>query len=119
MQDFKKLLVWQKSHVLTLDIYGATKSFPRDELYGLTRQMRRAASSVPTNIAEGCGRMTPTDTARFMTIALGSASELEYHLILARDLQFLAEEHYGELSARTVEVKKMLSGMICRLKTDN
>jgi len=79
MQDFKKLEVWRKAHELTLDVYRATESFPRTEVYGLTTQLRRSCSSIPANIAEGCGRGTNGDLGRFLRIAAGSASELEYH----------------------------------------
>jgi four helix bundle protein len=86
MRDFRKLMVWQKAHQLTLGIYELTANFPRDEVYGLTSQVRRAAASIPANVAEGCGRDGDTELARFLRIAMGSANELEYHLILARDL---------------------------------
>lgn len=84
MKDFKKLIVWKKAHEMTLNIYRTTKSFPKDEVYGLTSQLRRAASSIPANIAEGCGRNSDAELARFLQIAAGSASEVEYHLLLAR-----------------------------------
>ena len=86
MQDFRDLKVWQKSHQLTLEVYRSTATFPREELYGLTSQIRRASSSIPANIAEGCGRNSPNELRRFLEIAMGAASELEYHLLLARDL---------------------------------
>ncbi len=86
MRDFRQLMVWEKSHQLTLEIYQATGAFPREELYGLTSQIRRAAASIPANIAEGCGKDTETELARYMQISMGSASELEYHLLLAHDL---------------------------------
>ena len=92
MRDFRTLKVWQDSHQLTLDIYKATKNFPKEELFALTSQMRRASSSIPTNIAEGCGRGTSKDFARFLQIAVGSAYELDYHLILAHDLSYLKGE---------------------------
>jgi len=82
MKNFHDLKVWQKAHLLTLAVYQATRGFPRDELYGLTSQLRRCSSSVPTNLAEGCGRSTDSDFARFCTMAMGSASELEYLLLL-------------------------------------
>ena len=85
MKDFKELRVWQKAHSLALEVYQATRSFPRDEIYGLTSQIRRAAVSVGANIAEGCGRRSDGEFARFLQIARGSASELEYHLLFARD----------------------------------
>jgi four helix bundle protein len=89
MRDFRELKVWHKSHQLTLDIYTATRGFPREEVYGLTSQFRRSSASIPANIAEGCGRTGDAELARFMLIAMGSASELEYHLLLAHDLGFL------------------------------
>ena len=89
MRDFRDLQVWQKAHRLVLEVYAATRSFPTDERYGLTAQVRRSAASVPTNIAEGCGRDGERDLARFISIAAGSASETEYHLLLARDLEYL------------------------------
>jgi four helix bundle protein len=115
MQDFRNLEVWRKSHELTVRVYASTRSFPREEVYGLTSQLRRAAASVPTNIAEGCGRSSVGDYTRFLQIAMGSASELEYHLLLARDLAFLESTTHKELDARTVEVKRMLASMIASL----
>jgi four helix bundle protein len=118
MRDFKKLAVWEKAHLLSLGVYKATASFPRDELYGLTSQLRRAATSIPANIAEGCGRDSEADFGRFLTIAMGSASELEYHLLLALDLGHLSAEIHKVLNEQTTEVKKMLAGFIRRLKAD-
>jgi len=92
MEDFKDLKVWVKAHQLTLRIYQTTRKFPRDEIYGLTSQTRRASASIGANIAEGCGRRSDPEMKRFVQIARGSASELEYHLLLARDLQFLTVE---------------------------
>lgn len=91
MRDFRKLQVWEKSHLLTLNIYRITADFPRDEVYGLVSQMRRASSSVPVNLAEGCGRDGDTELRRFAQIALGSASELQYHLLLSRDLGYIQD----------------------------
>lgn len=116
MRDFRKIKVWEKGHRLTLDVYGATAGFPREEMYGLTAQIRRSASSIPANIAEGCGRSGDAELARFMLIAMGSASELEYHLLLAYDLGFLEEESHRELSDETKEVKRMLSRFISKLR---
>lgn len=112
MQDFTKLLVWQKAHQLTLHIYKATTHFPKDELYGLTSQTRRAAASIPTNIAEGCGRGGNAELARFLQIAMGSAAELQYHLLLAHDLGFLNDAAHDDLSAALGEVKRMLTGFM-------
>jgi four helix bundle protein len=119
VQDFRKLAVWQRSHQLALDVYARTASFPKEELYGLTSQLRRASTSVPANIAEGCGRGGGADLARFLEIAMGSASELEYHLLLARDLAMLPNEEYDALHGGAVEVKRMLTGLIGRVRGKN
>ncbi len=116
MQDFRKLKVWQRSHQLTLAVYKTTAGFPRSELFGLTSQMRRSCSSIPTNIAEGCGRQGDHEFARFLQIALGSASELEHQLILARDLGYLQAHDYEVLSAELVEVGRMLNVLIQRVR---
>jgi four helix bundle protein len=116
MKDFKKQKVWQKSHQLTLDIYKATSNFPREELYGLTNQIRRACTSIPANIAEGCGRSSEADFSRFLQIAMGSATELEYHLLLSHDLEILNDIDYKNLSRETIEVKQMLTSFIKKLK---
>lgn len=118
MRDFRSLQVWAKAHKLTLAVYKATASFPKDELYGLTSQMRRASSSIPTNIAEGCGRDGEAELGRFMQIAIGSASELEYLLLLTHDLDFLDELLYQQLERDTTEVKRMLTAFILKLKAD-
>ena len=112
MKDFKELRVWQKAHALTLEIYQATKSFPRDEIYGLISQMRRAAVSVGANIAEGCGRRSDGELTRFLQIARGSASELEYHLLLARDLKLLANDAYQSFEKQLIEVQRMLTSLV-------
>ncbi len=119
MRDFHKLQVWQKAHNLALAVYRATGGFPRAETYGLTSQLRRAGASIPANIAEGCGRDSAAELARFLNIAMGSASELEYHLLLAHDLQFLATSDYQRLTRHVTEIKKMLTGYVKRLKTDS
>jgi four helix bundle protein len=118
MKDFKKQKVWRKSHQLTLDIYKATNNFPREELYGLTSQIRRSCGSIPANIAEGCGRDSEADFCRFLQIAMGSATELEYHLLLAHDLGILDDFDYGDLNRETIEVKRMLTSFIKKLKAD-
>ena len=89
MKDFRKLKVWKRAHELVLEIYKITHQFPKEELYGLTNQIRRSSSSIPTNIAEGCGRAGDTEFHRFLIIAMGSASELEYQAVLAHDLGYL------------------------------
>ncbi len=119
MRDFRSLKVWEKAHQLTLAVYKATRTFPSEERYGMTRQLRRSAASVPTNIAEGCGRDSERELHRFMSIAAGSASEAEYQLLLARDLGYLAPDAYQGLHSRVTEVKRMLSGFMQRLKADS
>jgi four helix bundle protein len=116
MKDFMTLKVWEKSHRLTLAVYKATAVFPKEELYGLTGQIRRACASIPANIAEGCGRGGDAELARFLQIAMGSASELEYHLLLAHDLGCLLDTDYQHLSADTTEVKQMLTSFIQKLR---
>ena len=119
MKDFRELKVWQKAHELTLDVYGATGRFPREELYGLTSQIRRSAASVAANLAEGCGRRGDAELSRFCSMALGSASELEYHLLLAKDLKLLRPGVHEELGQRTTEVKRMLTVLIQKLKAES
>lgn len=108
MKDFHELKVWQKAHQLTLAVYQITATLPREELYGLTSQIRRSCSSIPANLAEGCGRNGDAEFARFCSIAMGSASELEYHLLLARDLKLIKPKDYADLTQRTIEVKRIL-----------
>jgi four helix bundle protein len=117
MNNFRELTVWKKAHVLVVHIYKISQSFPKEELYGLTSQMRRACVSIPANIAEGCGRGSDADFARFLYIAMGSACELEYHLLLACELEFLEKKVADSVIAELCEVKKMLSGFIKKLKT--
>ena len=119
VQPFRKLVVWQKAHELALNFYKTTRTFPTDERYGLTSQIRRSAASICANIAEGCCRQTRRDFARFAYIALGSASELEYHLLMAADLGILNEECYLPFERSVTQVKRMLTGLIRRLMTDN
>ncbi len=119
MKDFRQLKVWQKSHQLTLVLYKLTASFPREETYGLSAQIRRAASSISANLAEGCGRSGEAELARFCSIASGSASELEYHLLLARDLKFIKTADYTIVAEQTIELKRMLSGLIQTLRADS
>src|SRR5437588_10612860 len=100
MRDFKDLRVWQSAHALTLAVYAATRGFPKEELFGLTSQLRRAAASVAANLAEGCGRKSDRELLRYIQIARGSASELEYHFILARDLQLIKLEVFTALMSQ-------------------
>jgi four helix bundle protein len=109
MQDFRNLKVWQKAHALTLAVYERTKGFPTEERYGLTSQLRRSCASIPANIAEGCARGGDLDFARFVCIAAGSASETDYHLLLAKDLQYLEDSIYQALFEQVSEVKRMLN----------
>ena len=108
MRDCHKLGIWQRSHQLTLDVYKVSQAFPKDELFGLTSQIRRAASSIPTNIAEGCGRASNKDYAHFLQIAIGSASEVEYELLLAHDLEYINEEVFKKLTLETIAIRKMI-----------
>ena len=118
MKDFRKQKVWMKAHDLALEVYRVTEAFPKKELFGLTSQIRRAGVSIPANIAEGCGRDTDADFARFLQIAMGLASELEFHLLLAHDLGFLSDPDYERLNNQTIEVKQMLTSFIKKLKAD-
>lgn len=119
MQGFRRLQVWKKSHQLTLDTYHSTAAFPRQEVFGLTSQMRRAAVSVGGNIAEGCARSGDREFAHFLHIALGSASELEYYLLLAHDLAFLVDRDYGRLADEVSQVKRMLAGLVHKLRAES
>ena len=119
MQDYRQLKVWERSHQLTLAVYKATLTFPKEELYGLTSQIRRAGASIPANIAEGCGRNGDVEFARFLHIAMGSASELDYHLLLARDLHFVDIEVYEQLASELAKVKRMLNSFIQKLRANS
>lgn len=111
MKDFRKLDVWKKAHALTIHIYEATSTFPKNELYGLTSQLQRSAASIGANLAEGCGRETAADFRRFVQIASGSACEVEYHLILAHDLGLFEGRSHQSLNASVNEIKRMLVGL--------
>lgn len=119
MKDFKKQIIWQRSHTLTLEIYKATKSFPKEELYGLTSQIRRAVVSIPTNIAEGCGRRSNAELANFLNIASGSASEVEYELLIAKELEYITAEEYNLWFQEISEIRSMLAAYMRKLKTEN
>jgi four helix bundle protein len=116
MKDFRKLNAWNKSHILALSIYHVSNSFPKEEVYGLTSQMRRAGASIPTNIAEGCGREGDAEFGRFLQILIGSASELEYLLLLANELRFINSEIYNNLDNQVNEVKRMLITLVQKMK---
>jgi len=119
MKAFRQLQVWQKAHSIVLEIYQVTVDFPMEERFGLISQIRRASISVPANIAEGCGRGSDAELAHFLQIAMGSASELEYHLLLSNDLSYLNAMEYERIAALVVEVKKMLSSFIKKLRANS
>jgi four helix bundle protein len=119
MQDFRRLKVWERAHQLTLAVYSNTVSFPHDERYGLTSQIRRAAASIPANLAEGCGRGGDADFRRFVQIAMGSACELEYHLLLACDLKLLEDAAYQNLVQQVTGTKRMLASLLVKLRADS
>ncbi len=116
MEDFKDLRVWVKAHALTLAVYQNTRSFPKEEMYGLTGQLRRASASVGANIAEGCGRRSDAEMRRFVQIARGSANEVEYHLLLAKDLNLLTAVEHKDLEAKILEIQRMLASLVQSLK---
>ena len=115
MQDFRKLKVWQKAHQFALSVYTISAMFPEEERFGLTSQVRRAAVSIPSNIAEGCGRETKAELRRFLFVAMGSASEVDYQLELAHDLQFVEGAAYRKTTQELSEIKRKLTGLIQRL----
>ena len=116
MRNYRDLQVWNKAHELTLSLYRVSRSFPRDEIYGLTSQLRRAAASIGANLAEGCGRQTDNEMARFLRIALGSASELDYHLLLSRDLGLLSDHDYQSSAKELTRVRKMLRSLLAAIE---
>ena len=118
MKDFRQLTVWSKAHALTLDCYRTTLRFPSDERFGLISQIRRCSASIGANIAEGCGRFGDGDFQRFLQNAMGSASELDYHLLLARDLGYLSETDYKRPQKAVLEVKSMLASLIRKVASD-
>jgi four helix bundle protein len=118
MKDFRNLKVWEQAHQLTLNIYRLTKSFPREEMYGLTSQMRRCSASIGANIAEGCGKRSNNEFQRFLQIASGSASELDYQLLLSRDLGYVAETEYSQVAQALVILRRMLTSLLTKVETD-
>lgn len=116
MQNYKDLKVWAKAHQLTLAVYKATKKFPKEEVYSLTSQVRRSSSSIPANIAEGCGRRTKNDFANFLQIALGSANETEYLMFLSMCLEYIEKSRYEEIEKTVNEVKAMLISLIDKVR---
>jgi four helix bundle protein len=116
MRNYRDLQVWEKAHTLTFAVYKGTQHFPSEERFGLTSQIRRSCSSIPANLAEGCGRRSDGEMARFVQIAMGSGAELSYHLLLSRDLGLLATADYTRLDSELSAVMRMLSSLSQRLR---
>jgi four helix bundle protein len=118
MKDFRQLTVWQRAHQNTLRVYRYTRRFPREETYGLVSQLRRCSSSVAANIAEGCGRSGNAEFSRFLAIAMGSASELEYFLLPARDLEYLSPLNYEAITDEVRTMRRMLNSLITKVQNE-
>jgi four helix bundle protein len=118
MKNFRDLKVWEKAHEVALACYAVTRAFPKEELFGLTSQIRRAGASVPANIAEGCGRRGNSELHRFLQMAMGSANELEYHFLLSKDLGFLKAEEHKRVQGQVEEVKRMLASLIRKVDSE-
>ena len=118
MRDYKKYDIWKLSHLLTLEIYKITENYPKEEIFGLTSQIRRASSSIGINIVEGCGRGSDEDFKRFLRNASGSAFEVEYILLLSKDLNYISEEKFLELSPKAEELKMKISKLILKIEED-
>jgi four helix bundle protein len=116
MRNYKDLRVWDEAHRLTLAVYKVTQTFPKEERFGLTSQIRRASASIAANLAEGCGRRSDGEMGRFVQIAMGSGAELSYHLLLARDLGFVTNEQYADLNATVERVLRMLSSLSAKVR---
>ena len=116
MQDYHRLTMWQRSHQLAINIYKITKQFPPEELYGQTNQIRRAVASIPANIAEGCGRNSRAELAQFLNIAAGSASEVEYEILLAKDTGYLSTDQYEFLAKEISEIRSMIKKYMSQLR---
>ncbi|MDL2212657.1 four helix bundle protein [Bacteroides sp. OttesenSCG-928-N06] len=119
MQDYRKLSVWGKAHELTLFTYKITAGYPREEIYALVQQMRRAASSIPMNIAEGCGRNSNLDVAHFLNIAIGSANEVDYQYLLSKDLSYISTQEYETVTLKIREIRAMLISLANRIRQQN
>lgn len=119
MRDFRQLRIWELSHNLTLKIYRITKGFPKEELFSLTSQMRRSRSSIPNNIAEGCGRGSNNDYARFLQIAVGSSYELDYQILLAKDLEYIDNKTHAELSNEISSLQKQIVALLQKVRATN
>lgn len=117
-KSFRELIVWQKAHQLTLDTYSLTANYPQEELFGLTSQMRRAAVSIPANIAEGYRKRGTADKARFLNISEGSLDELNYYLILSKDLNYMSDRQYEELNTKCIEVSKLLHAYVNAIRSN-
>ena len=118
MKDFRNLIVSESAHQLTLAVCRCTDSFPKHELYGLTSQLRRCCASIPANIAEGCGKKGNAEFHRFLMIATGSASELDYHLLLSRDLGYLSDVDYRQLNRTLSQLRRQLSALVDKVEKD-
>ncbi|AZI68795.1 four helix bundle protein [Cloacibacterium normanense] len=118
MRDYKKYDIWKLSHLLTLEVYRITESFPKEEIFGLTSQIRRASSSIGINIVEGCGRGSDEDFKRFLRNASGSAFEVEYILLLSKDLNYISEDKFLELTPKAEELKMKISKLILKIEED-
>ncbi|WP_010522997.1 four helix bundle protein [Aquimarina agarivorans] len=118
MRDYKKYNVWEQSHKLTLDVYRVTKKFPKEEVYGLTSQLRRAMLSVPTNISEGAGRHSDKEFANFLNIASGSAAESNYLLEVSKDLNYITKEEFEKLDAVLISIRKMLNSLQSKIRSN-
>ncbi len=117
MRPFRGLEVWQKAHALTMGVYRETRSFPRAEEFGLMSQMRRAATAIPSNIAEGCGQVSQLEFARYLQIAIGSSNELDYQILLSTDLGYLSPEAHRQLEQGVVAVRQMLSRLVATVRS--
>ena len=118
VQKYTDLVAWQKAMTLVEEVYRIARKLPAEERFGLAAQLRKSAVSIPANIAEGCGRGTDSELRQFLQIEMGSASELEYHLLLARDLGYLETATYDPLNDQVTEIKRMLAAFIHKLKAD-
>ena len=115
MRDYRKYDVWKLGHEITLHVYKLTKTFPREEQYGLISQMRRAAYSIPSNIAEGCGRESDREFRRYLIISRGSSNELEYFTILTKDLDLLSASDFETLNDKVNKVRRSLNNLINKI----
>ena len=112
IQSFKDLVAWQKGHVLVIKVYKLTKKWPREEVFGLTSQVRRAAVSITSNISEGFSRTTSKDKANFYSVALGSLTELQSQLLISKDLEYITQEEFITSSEDTILISKLINGLI-------